>query len=79
MTPHPWERSHGGSFGDPEPGEPVLLVGPNGLVDGRETRIRQVLSSDDGVGIHEVRDDRGATIYITAGETLGTWIEVLEI
>lgn len=79
MTPRPWFRSPGGSFSDPEPGETVLLVGPDGLVDGRETRIRQVTSSDYRLGIHEVRDDRGTTIYIGAGETLGTWVQVLEV
>lgn len=79
MTPQPWERSRGGSFNDPEPGEPVALVGPNGQVDGRETRIRQVLSTDDDLGVHEVRDDRGQVIYITSTDTLGRWQEVLEL
>lgn len=74
----PWSRSPGGSFNDPEPGEHVDLVDLNGDLDGRETRIRQVIASDDRAGVHEVRDDRGVVIYITAGETLGTWVQVLE-
>lgn len=79
MTPSPWDRSPGGSYSDPEPGETIFLCGPDGVVDGRETRIRQVLSSDDDLGIHEVRDDRGVNVYITAGESLGLWVQVLEV
>lgn len=74
-----WRRSPGGSFHDPEPGETIYLVGPDGVADGRETRIRQVLSTDDSIGIHEVRDDRGVTVYITRTDTLGQWMEVLEL
>ena len=74
-----WRRSPGGSFNDPEPGERIYLVGPDGVADGRETRIRQVQSTDDRLGVHEVRDDRGQVVYITRTDTLGEWLEVLEI
>lgn len=73
-----WRRSAGGSFYDPNPGETIYLVGPDGVPDGRETRVRQVLSSDDRLEMHEVRDDRGAVIYIARNETLGEWTQVLE-
>lgn len=57
---------------DPEPGETVTLV------DGSETRVRQVLSSDDHLGIHEVRDDRGQIIFITEAEVPGLWTQLTE-
>lgn len=61
---------------EPTPGELVHLVGPDGTEDGRETRIRQVLSQGPD-GLYEVRDDRGQAIIVQWDTQ--AWVEVLEV
>jgi hypothetical protein len=59
---------------DPEPGQTISLA------DGSpDTRVRQVLSSDPHLDIHEVRDDRGMIVFIREGEAPGLWIQLLEV
>lgn len=64
---------------EPEPGEVVILVGPDGEESGQSTKIRKVISSDYDVQVHEVQDDRGQTIYIGHYTEPDTWIQVLEV
>lgn len=60
---------------DPTPGDIVHLVGPDGVEDGRETRVRQVTSTAAD-GLYEVRDDRGQIIVVQWTDS--AWVEVPE-
>lgn len=61
---------------EPTPGEVVKLVGADGLEDGRQTKVRQILSAGDD-GLYEVRDDRGQTIIVQWASDC--WLEILEV
>lgn len=59
---------------EPQPGEEVRLVGPDGLEDGRVTHIREVTSTAGE--FFEVRDDRGSIIVVVWGDE--HWVQVVE-
>lgn len=60
---------------DPMSGDVVHLVGPDGVEDGRETKVREVLSTGPD-GLYEVRDDRGQAIIVQWADQ--AWVEVPE-
>lgn len=61
---------------EPQPGERVKLLGLHGEPDGRVTCVRQTLSSDHTLQMHEIRDDRGQFLIVEP-DGGRTWVQVV--